>query len=1048
MFNANETLNPEYLNRPLSEIWDSISPCYIADEATLLQQLLPLAMPTSAEQQAITVRAEQLIDAVRADPQAIKLIDSLLMEYSLDSKEGVQLMCLTEALLRIPDAATADALIRDKLSVADWAAHLGRSDAVFVNAASWGLLLTGKCISWGDDSPGQILHQLIHKFSAPVIRWVMYQAMKIMGHQFVLGQTIPAALKEGQSYCQRGYTYSFDLLGEASLTMADAQAYFQNYLRAIETLGTASSFSHLPERQRPTMSVKLSAMHPRYDGMNRDRVMTEMYETCLALIRHARQYRVGLTIDAEEADRLELSLALFEKLYRSEAARGWGQFGLVVQAYSKRAFPVLTWLAALAKAVGDEIPVRIVKGAYWDSEIKLCQQRGLSGYPVFTRKESTDVSYLACAKFVLSAHIEGLIYPQFATHNAHTVATIAGMTGSRAFEFQRLHGMGDGLYDAVIARYQPVVRIYAPVGSHKELLPYLVRRLLENGANSSFVHKLMNPAIPVKSLTRHPAIALTEFKTLHNRQIPLPTDIFTQRKNSSGYSLDVSSQWQLCQAMRAPFQTVTWHAGSWVRGVRHMESPVVAVTTPYDRRECIGDYAIATDALIAQALDVAQTTWPAWQATPVSQRADCLFRLADLLAQHQGELIALCQREAGKTWHDSIDEIREAIDFCRYYATEALTHFSSPSRQTNLDGSVVLMQRQGYGVFVCISPWNFPLAIFLGQVVAALVAGNTVIAKPAEQTSLIADRAVTLMIEAGIPANAIQLLLGEGKLIGPKLLSDVHVAGVAFTGSTATAQQIHRLLAARETAIAPLIAETGGLNVMIVDSTALLEQVVRDVIRSAFASAGQRCSALRAIFIQQEVAEAFIALLQGAMAELRVGNPCDYATDVGPVIDARAREKLTAHLLWLQQHARLIAQTPVPETCAQGDFIAPTAYELNDFSELQEEQFGPILHLIRYQASDIDAVIDSVNRAGYGLTLGIHSRHQNFYQAVEQRCRVGNCYINRDQIGAVVGVQPFGGRGLSGTGPKAGGPHYLLRMSRPVVVDVVSQPEGANGHDC
>ena len=1039
MFNANETLNPEYLEKPLSEIWDSISPCYLVDESTMLQQLLPLAMPDSNELQAIAQRAEALIQAVRSDKHATKLIDHLLMEYSLDSKEGVQLMCLTEALLRIPDAGTADALIRDKLSMADWKSHLSHSPSTFVNAASWGLMLTGKVVSLDIEqtkSPVIILNQLIRKFSAPVIRHVVYQAMKIMGHQFVLGQTMPEALKNGQSYCQRGYTYSFDLLGEASLTMTDAKAYVASYLAAIETLGSSSQFSRMSSKHRPTMSVKLSAMHPRYDVANKDRVLSEMYQSFMLLIRHARRYQVGLTVDAEEADRLELSLELFEKVYRDPETKGWGLLGLVVQTYSKRALPVLTWLARLAKDVGDEIPVRIVKGAYWDSEIKLCQQRGLKGYPVYTRKESTDVSYLACAKFVLSAHVDGLIYPQFATHNAHTVAVIAGMTDHRAFEFQRLHGMGDGLYDAVLKIHRPVVRIYAPVGSHKELLPYLVRRLLENGANSSFVHQLMNPSVPVDSLTRHPALVLPVFKTLQNPQIPLPSAIFRHRKNSAGFSLDIASQWQAFQMQLLPYRDVQWLASSLISGQKKAGVAEVEVTSPYQRAEIGGYYSSASKAEIELALDVAEAGWKSWQATPVSERSLCLQRLADLLEANQGELIMLCQREAGKTLQDSIDEIREAVDFCRYYAVEAIQLFTGARSQSQLDGSMVSIRRQGHGVFVCISPWNFPLAIFLGQITAALVAGNSVIAKPAEQTSLIAFRAVELMLAAGFPNDVIQLLLGEGRAIGPMLLNDLRVRGVAFTGSTATAQHINRTLAARDCPIVPFIAETGGLNAMIVDSTALLEQVVRDVMRSAFASAGQRCSALRAILIQSDVADTFIALLRGAMAELRLGNPCDYATDVGPVIDQKAKAKLLMHLDWLKQNATLIAQVPVDTDLSQGDFIAPTAYELANFSQLKEEQFGPILHVIRFDAHELPRCIHEINHSGYGLTLGIHSRNESFYRLVESQLRVGNCYINRDQVGAVVGVQPFGGRGLSGTGPKAGGPHYLYRFSHDVTVDM------------
>lgn len=1028
MFNLTQTLIPAFIEQPLPLLWAHISSFYLADEETLLRQLLPLAMPHEQELAAMTRDAGALIAAVRADKKAVPFIDALLKEYRLGSREGILLMSLTEALLRIPDATTADALIRDKLRAADWEAHRNKSDVWLVNAATRGLML--------------LSHMVRYNFSKPVIRHVLYQAMKIMGHQFVFGQHMPEALRNSKKQAAPGYRYSFDLLGESSLTMRDARDYVNSYMRAIALIGTAPQFTGLTSHQRPTMSIKLSAMHPRYDMANRQRVLTEMHDMLLALLKQARQYEVGVTIDAEEMDRLELSLELFEKLYRNPVVRGWGLLGIVVQTYSRRALPVMVWLAALAKAVGDVIPVRIVKGAYWDSEIKLSQQRGLATYPVFTRKEATDVSYLACARFVFAPHINGLLYPQFASHNAQTVAAITAMATHSDYEFQRLHGMGDALYYQLLKRPGVGVRIYAPVGSHRELLPYLVRRLLENGANSSFVHKLTDAQIPVASLTVHPASMLQSYQTLYNPQLPLPPSLFPQRKNSGGFSLNIKTQWGHLQTIISPFQDLSWQAGSIINGATETGA-AQRVTSPFDRQRVVGQVVFATDEQVTRALTIAQQSLHSWQTTSVSQRAQCLQRLADLLEQHQGELITLCQREAGKTLPDSIDEIREAVDFCRYYAVEALSMFTGPRTEQRPDGSVTTLQRQGVGVFVCISPWNFPLAIFLGQITAALVAGNTVIAKPAEQTSLIAYRATELMREAGVPAGVIQLLLGEGGTIGRVLLSDIRVAGVAFTGSTATAHAINRTLAARDAAVATLIAETGGQNVMLVDSTALLEQVVRDVMRSAFASAGQRCSALRVLFIQQEVAEPFLTLLQGAMAELTVGNPCLLATDVGPVIDNKARIKLERHLSWLQQHGRFIAQAPATEQTTNGDFILPTAYEIEHLAELTEEHFGPVLHVIRYAARDLDSVLDDINHSGFGLTLGIHSRNESMYRAIERKLRVGNCYINRDQIGAVVGAQPFGGRGLSGTGPKAGGPHYLYRFSCDRETEERSKPQCA-----
>ncbi|MFA0654617.1 bifunctional proline dehydrogenase/L-glutamate gamma-semialdehyde dehydrogenase PutA [Vibrio sp. 10N.222.49.C12] len=1040
MFTATDVLKPEFNEQSLDDLWSLISPLYMVDETQWLEQLLPLATPSESEKQQITDKTTSLIEAIRADKTSIQMIDALLLEYSLDTQEGILLMCLAEALMRIPDSATADALIRDKLSVADWKSHLKNSDSVFVNASTWGLMLTGKVVglSSNEQSAGQAVNRLVNKLSEPVIRKAMHQAMKVMGHQFVLGRSIAEAQKNGKSMRDKGFTYSYDMLGEAALTTADANKYFKDYLMAIEAVGRdnyVSPQSKVSSKSSPapSVSIKLSALHPRYEVANEDRVLTELCDTLEQLLRRAIELDVAITIDAEEADRLELSLKLFEKLYRSELVKGWGKFGLVIQAYSKRALPVLVWLNRLAKEQGDLIPLRLVKGAYWDSEIKWSQQAGFTDYPVYTRKEATDVAYLACARYLLSPSVRGNIFPQFASHNAHTVSAIAVMTDHKDFEFQRLHGMGDSLYNHAMEAYQQSVRIYAPVGSHKDLLPYLVRRLLENGANSSFVHRLVDARCPVAELTQHPVDMLLAFDTLHNTKIPLPPAVFPERKNSYGVNIDIESEAHQFEEQVKGFLNNQWTAGPVINGESLAESMIKAdqnveqVTAPYDRRINVGQVAFANLDHVSAAITGADAAFADWNATSVETKAAALDKLADLMEDNLAELVAICHQEAGKTIHDSIDEVREAVDFCRYYAKQAdnLQGFELKG----FDGQTRIASRQGRGVFVCISPWNFPLAIFLGQITAALVAGNTVVAKPAEQTSLIAARAVELMNEAGFPAGTIQLLPGRGAEIGSALTSHDAIAGVAFTGSTPTAQRINVSLASRNAKPVPFIAETGGQNAMIVDSTALPEQVVRDVIRSAFASAGQRCSALRVLYIQEDIADRVIALIHGAMDELSVGIPHLHKTDVGPVIDQNAKQKLLAHLENMTNTQKKVAQLSLGTDCEHGDFVPPSAFEIDDISCLKEEQFGPVLHIVRFKASELAQVVDQINQTGFGLTMGIHSRNETTYRWIEKHVRVGNCYINRDQVGAVVGVQPFGGQGLSGTGPKAGGPHYLYRFT-------------------
>ncbi|MCG9722151.1 bifunctional proline dehydrogenase/L-glutamate gamma-semialdehyde dehydrogenase PutA [Shewanella sp. Isolate7] len=1032
MFKASEVLTGRYDSATLDELFTAITNNYIVDEEQYLSELIKLVPSSDEEIQRITKRAHDLVHKVRQyDKKGLMVgIDAFLQQYSLETQEGIILMCLAEALLRIPDAATADALIDDKLSGAKWDEHLSKSDSTLVNASTWGLMLTGKIISLDkniDGKPSSLLNRLVNRLGEPVIRQAMLAAMKIMGKQFVLGRTVQEALKNSTDKRKLGYTHSYDMLGEAALTMKDAQKYYQDYSNAIAALG-AQQYDE-SEAPRPTISIKLSALHPRYEVANEDRTMTELYDTLVKLVSQARSLNVGVSIDAEEVDRLELSLKLFQKLYNSDAAKGWGLLGIVVQAYSKRALPVLCWITRLAKDQGDEIPVRLVKGAYWDSELKWAQVAGEGGYPLFTRKAGTDVSYLACARYLLSDATRGAIYPQFASHNAQTVAAITDMADDRLYEFQRLHGMGEELYDTLLAESGvSTVRIYAPVGAHKDLLPYLVRRLLENGANTSFVHKLVDPKTPIESLVVHPLTTLQSYKTLANNKIVQPIDIFgAERKNSKGINMNIISESEPFFAALDKFKDQQWSAGPIVDG-ETLSGDTIEVKSPYDTTQIVGKVAFANNQAIEQALASAHNAFGSWCSTPVEVRANALQKLADLLEENREELIVLCTREAGKSIQDGIDEVREAVDFCRYYAVQAKKMMGKPELLPGPTGELNELFLQGRGVFVCISPWNFPLAIFLGQVTAALAAGNTVVAKPAEQTSIVGYRAVQLAHEAGIPKEALQFLPGTGATVGATITADERIGGVCFTGSTVTAKRINLTLAQRDGAIIPLIAETGGQNAMVVDSTSQPEQVVNDVVSSSFTSAGQRCSALRVLYLQEDIADRVIDVMKGAMDELTIGNPGSVKTDVGPVIDATAKANLNAHIDHIKQVGRLINQLELPAGTENGHFVAPTAVEIDSIKVLEKEHFGPILHVIRYKAADLPKVIDDINSTGFGLTLGIHSRNEGHALEVADKVNVGNVYINRNQIGAVVGVQPFGGQGLSGTGPKAGGPHYLTRF--------------------
>ncbi|MGE6651221.1 bifunctional proline dehydrogenase/L-glutamate gamma-semialdehyde dehydrogenase PutA [Shewanella colwelliana] len=1032
MFKASEVLTGRYDSATLNELFEAITNNYIVDEEQYLGELIQLVPASEDEIQRVTQRAHDLVKKVRQyDKKGLMVgIDAFLQQYSLETQEGIILMCLAEALLRIPDAATADALIEDKLSGAKWDEHLSKSDSTLVNASTWGLMLTGKIVNLDKDidgKPSSLLNRLVNRMGEPVIRQAMLAAMKIMGKQFVLGRTVKEALKNSVDKRKLGYTHSYDMLGEAALTSKDAQKYFDDYSSAIAALG-AESYDE-QEAPRPTISIKLSALHPRYEVANEDRTLTELYDTLIKLISQARSLNVGVSIDAEEMDRLELSLTLFKKLYNSDAAKGWGLLGIVVQAYSKRALPVLCWLTRLSKEQGDEIPLRLVKGAYWDSELKWGQVNGEGGYPLYTRKAGTDVSYLACARYLLSDATRGAIYPQFASHNAQTVAAISDMAGDRQYEFQRLHGMGEELYDTLLAESGvSTVRIYAPVGAHKDLLPYLVRRLLENGANTSFVHKLVDPKTPIESLVVHPLTTLQGYKTLANNKIVQPIDIFgDERKNSKGLNMNILSESTPFFAALDKFKDTNWSAGPIVNG-ETLSGETIDVVSPFDTTKVVGKVAFANNQAVEQALSSAHNAFGSWCSTPVEVRANALQKLADLLEENREELIALCTREAGKSIQDGIDEVREAVDFCRYYAVQAKKMMAKPELLPGPTGELNELFLQGRGVFVCISPWNFPLAIFLGQVAAALAAGNTVVAKPAEQTSIVGYRAVQLAHQAGIPKEALQFLPGTGATVGATITADERIGGVCFTGSTVTAKRINLTLAQRDGAIIPLIAETGGQNAMVVDSTSQPEQVVNDVVSSSFTSAGQRCSALRVLFLQEDIADRVIDVMKGAMNELTIGDPSFVKTDVGPVIDATAKANLNAHIDHIKQVGRLINQLELPAGSENGHFVAPTAVEIDSIKVLEKEHFGPILHVIRYKAADLPKVIDEINSTGFGLTLGIHSRNEGHALEVADKVNVGNVYINRNQIGAVVGVQPFGGQGLSGTGPKAGGPHYLTRF--------------------
>jgi RHH-type proline utilization regulon transcriptional repressor/proline dehydrogenase/delta 1-pyrroline-5-carboxylate dehydrogenase len=1005
--------------------FEALRTLHTADEREVLAALISASGIRPEQRQQAQRRALGLIDRIRSDGKP-GLMELFLAEYGLSTNEGIALMCLAEALLRVPDPGTIDALIEDKITPYDWKEHRGRSGSALVNASTIGLMLTGRVLD--DDnsaSVGGLLNRTVKRLGEPVVRVAVRRAMREMGNQFVLGQTIDEALERGQREMQRGFRYSYDMLGEAALTQRDADAYFESYANAIRVIGANARGDDIAER--PGISVKLSALHPRFEFAKRERLRGQLAPRLNALARLACEHRLGLNVDAEESQRLEVSLEIIREALTDPHLADWDGFGVVVQAYQKRAAPVLDWLYALASRLDRRIMVRLVKGAYWDTELKQAQVDGAEDYPVFTRRAATDVSYLCCAAKLL--RMTDRIYPQFATHNAQTAATILELAGERTdYEFQRLHGMGETLFNQLVedgAR----CRIYAPVGPHKDLLAYLVRRLLENGANSSFVNKIVDPTVSPLTLATDPFDIAAGLQSPRPSSLADPANIFApKRQAAKGWDLSNGSVLREIERLRAPFSAYFWECESLTAVVSMPDAMADADEAPRVREiinpalhdDRVGQVKEASAAVCEAAIDAAQP----WDDVGVAQRAFVLRRAADLYESNAGELLALLAREAGKNLPDAVAELREAVDFLRFYANTAETYHE---------------EQEGRGLFTCISPWNFPLAIFTGQIAAALVTGNGVLAKPAETTPLVATIAVRLLHAAGVPRAALQLLLGDGPSVGAVLTADPRIAGVCFTGSTATAKLINRSMAEHMAPGAPLIAETGGINACIVDSTALPEQAVRETIASAFQSAGQRCSALRVLYLQKDVADVLLEMLFGAMDELEIADPWHLSSDVGPVITAEARESIQAYVDAAKADGRLLKQLRAPDS---GHFVAPAVIEVSGIEAVEREVFGPVLHVARFDADDFDDIIETINSRGYGLTFGLHTRIDERVKGIANSVRAGNLYVNRNQIGAVVESQPFGGEGLSGTGPKAGGPHYLRRFLKPLAAPTADSEAG------
>ena len=1026
---------------------DSVRPllntAYRMDETECVEYLLNIIDFTTEIERAVSQLAEKLVIEVRKRESKKGGIEGLMWQYDLSTEEGILLMCLAEALLRVPDKETENLLIYDKLTSTTWEKHVGASESTFVNFATWGLALSAKVLK--KEEAGQfktIWRNLIRKSGEPVIRKVVREAIKLLSEQFVLGRTIHEAIKRSQSALKEGFRYSYDMLGEVARTQADADRYYNSYFQAISTLGKSHSAENIYEG--PSISVKLSALYPRYEFKKRELAVPFLINRVKELALYAKQQKIGITIDAEEADRLDISLDIFASLLKDKAFEKSEGLGLAVQAYQKRALPLIEWLIDLAHQQKRRIPIRLVKGAYWDSEIKVTQMEGFVNYPVFTRKVNTDISYIACAKKMLSAQQE--IYPQFATHNAYSVAAILTLMNydydNYDFEFQNLQGMGKALYHYVVNKLHLPCRIYAPVGYYEDLLPYLVRRLLENGANSSFVNRIVDQTVPISQIIQSPFQKVRLFKKIPNPKIPLPKNIFgKERINSVGIDLSNFSELMSLNEDIKKALNKTWEASPFLREIRNGQP----VFDPSDNRRQMGVIELADEADAKKAIEAASLAFPAWDQKGITARATVLRRMADLLEEHQAELMAIVIREGGRTLLNALSEVREATDFCRYYALQAEKHLSDVELP-GYTGESNVLRMNGRGIILCISPWNFPIAIFTGQIAAALVTGNAVIAKPSGQTPLTAARVTQLFHEAGVPRKILQLIPGLGNTVGQALIENSKVNGIIFTGSDVTARHIQKTLANRSGPIVPFVAETSGINVMIADSTALPEQLIHDAITSAFDSAGQRCSALRILYLQNEIADNVTTMLAGAMAEIKIGDPMLSSTDVGPVIDAKAQKTLQKHEAFMQKEAKLIYKVDLPSEARYGTFVAPQAYELPNLDLITGEVFGPILHVLRYRKQNLDKIIDDINALGYGLTFGIQSRIDETINHIQSRIHAGNIYVNRNTIGAVVGVQPFGGSWLSGTGPKAGGPHYLPRFCIESTLTINTTATGGNAN--
>jgi RHH-type proline utilization regulon transcriptional repressor/proline dehydrogenase/delta 1-pyrroline-5-carboxylate dehydrogenase len=1021
-----------------------INQWYRSNEPTVVKTLLAELDLTEDFYDDVHKQTLELINRIRKIPQHGSFVAKLMHQFKLSSPQGLTLMAMAESLLRIPDIETQDKLIQEKLTQGDWDKALEGVDGSMAKLSKFALLASQKVLNTEETSGvSGFFKKALAKTGAPVIRQSVKQMISQLANEFILGSSIDHALSNAKTLEAKGYRYSYDMLGESAMTAQDAERYFQSYKNAITALAKISQDKGMDAS--PSISIKLSALHPRFEYAQKHRVLEELTPKVMDLALMCKDSQIAMTIDAEEADVLELTMDLVQRVAMSPSLSGWNGFGIVVQAYQKRAYRLVDWTIELAKLSGQKLNIRLVKGAYWDTEIKRAQERGLSNYPVFTQKCHTDLSYLACAKKML-AHRD-FIHPQFATHNAYTAVSIMNLAGSRdGYEFQKLHGMGDDLYQALLEtdkELHPSCRIYAPVGEYDDLLPYLVRRILENGANSSFVYHLTDPKVTPEQLAKNPVRLSKLSEGAPHPKIPLPAHIYGgARKNSHG--LDLSDDMQLQTLYEELELNRRWQGSPILGGATLTQGEPLRILNPANHTDHVGDVSLATASDVTQAFKLANDAFEEWTRTPATIRAECLDKLAALIEDNYPKLMSLLIREGGKTMGDALAEVREAADFCRYYALKAREDFAHPMVLQGPTGEQNELSLHGRGIFVCISPWNFPLAIFTGQITAALVAGNCVIAKPASSTPLIATFVIQLMHEAGIPKDVLHFVPGSAADLGKSLLEDPRLSGIALTGSLETAHHIQSTIAHSKGPLIPIIAETGGQNAMIVDSSALPEQVVTDVITSAFQSAGQRCSALRILFLQEEIADKIIHMLEGAMEELQLGNPSKLVTDIGPVINQEAKKALDEHIHFLEANAKKLYQSRLPTDCDEGTFVTPAAFELKDLSILQSEKFGPILHVIRYKALDLDSIIDQINALGFGLTLGIHSRIEQTCRHIFERMRVGNTYVNRSMIGAVVGVQPFGGEGLSGTGPKAGSPRYLHRFATERSLSINTTATGGN----